>query len=137
VKSRRRRSATPDPRFLITGSGSAPVPLVDPPVPRGLPDDLIGEAAQRLGIMSLVIAGLLVVELLLVHFLLTLPGALTAADLGKLSRWLPVFDVIAPLAVGVSLGLFWYTRNGRGSPTTSARPGAGVAKSSWPPRWDC
>jgi serine/threonine-protein kinase len=116
VKSRRRSPAAPDPRFLITGSGAASAPPVDPPVPRGLPDDLIGEAAQRLGIMSLVIAGLLVIEFLLVHFLFTLPGALSPADLGKLSRWLPAFDLVGPLAVGVSLGLFWYTRNRLRSP---------------------
>jgi eukaryotic-like serine/threonine-protein kinase len=87
-----------------------------PPVRRGLPDDLLREAAHRLGIMSLVIAGLLVVEFLLVHFLFGLPGTLTAEDAAKLSRWLPVFDLIGPATVLVSLALFWYTRNRRRNP---------------------
>jgi eukaryotic-like serine/threonine-protein kinase len=91
----------PDPRFLITETGSSPgVPLPAPP--RTLPDDLLQEAAQRLGIISLVIAGLVLAELLVVH--------LTPEDVTKSSHWVSVFDVLASAIVLVSLGLFWYSR---------------------------
>jgi tRNA A-37 threonylcarbamoyl transferase component Bud32 len=106
----------PDSRLIITETDNLPAALLTPPGRRGLPDDLLGEAAQRLGIASLVIAGLLVIEFLLVHFLIGLPGTLKPEDATKLSRWLPVFDLIGPLIIGVSLGLFWYTRNNRRSP---------------------
>jgi len=106
----------PDPRLLITESDNLPAALLTPPGRRGLPDDLLGEAAQRLGIASLVIAGLLIIEFLLVHFLFGRSGTLTPEDVTKLSRWLPVFDLIGPLIIGVSLGLFWFTRNRRRSP---------------------
>jgi eukaryotic-like serine/threonine-protein kinase len=106
----------PDSRLIITETDNLPAALLTPPGRRGLPDDLLGEAAQRLGIASLVIAGLLIIEFLLVHFLIGLPGTLKPEDATKLSRWLPVFDLIGPLIIGVSLGLFWYTRNSRRSP---------------------
>ncbi|HEX2609541.1 MAG TPA: hypothetical protein VHK68_00930, partial [Gemmatimonadales bacterium] len=109
-------SPTSQSRVLVTETGEAPVGPLLPPVRRGLPDDLLREAAHRLGIMSLVIAGLLVIEFLLVHFLFGLPGTLTPEDAAKLSRWLPVFDLIGPATVLVSLALFWYTRNRRRNP---------------------
>jgi hypothetical protein len=100
----------PDPRFLITETGSSPgVPLPAPP--RTLPDDLLQEAAQRLGIISLVIAALLLVELLVVHLPIRLPGAFRPEDVTKSSHSFPVFDVVALTIVLVSLGLFWFTRN--------------------------
>jgi eukaryotic-like serine/threonine-protein kinase len=106
----------PDPRFLITETGSSPsVPL--PPVSgRPLPDDLLKGAAQRVAITSLVISGLLVLEYLLVHLLFLRPGTLKPDDAAKLTRWLPVFDVIGPAIVLVSLVLFWYSRSPGRSP---------------------
>jgi tRNA A-37 threonylcarbamoyl transferase component Bud32 len=105
-----------DSRVIVTQTGNSPAAPFTLPGRRGLPEDLLREAAQRLGIVSLVIAGLLVIEFGLVHFLFRLPGALRPDDVTKLSRWLPVFDLICPLIILVSLGLYWYTRNHRRRP---------------------
>ncbi|HEY4647820.1 MAG TPA: serine/threonine-protein kinase [Gemmatimonadales bacterium] len=89
----------PDPRFLITETGSSPGVPLPPAPPRILPDDLLQEAAQRLGIISLVIAGLLLAELVVVHLPFSVPGKFTPEDVTKST------------IVLVSLGLFWYSRH--------------------------
>jgi tRNA A-37 threonylcarbamoyl transferase component Bud32 len=107
---------TTDSRLVVTEIGS---PAAGPPTPvsqRGLPEDLLSEAAHRVGIVSLVIAGLLVAEFLLVHFLFGLPGTLKPEDVVKLSQWRPVFDVIGPAIIVASLALFWYARRSRRGP---------------------
>jgi eukaryotic-like serine/threonine-protein kinase len=100
-----------DSHFLITDAGNSPGVPLPQASRRPLPDDLLKEAAQRVAITSLVIGGLLVLEFLLVHLLFRRPGTLKPEDAVKLTRWLPVFDVIGPAVILVSVVLFWYSRN--------------------------
>jgi hypothetical protein len=81
-----------------------------------LPEDLLREAAQRLGILCLAIAALWAVEFALVHLILPLPGTLEASQLELHERWVPVFDTVGGATFLLSLALFWYTRRSRRSP---------------------
>jgi eukaryotic-like serine/threonine-protein kinase len=81
-----------------------------------LPDDLLREAAHRVGIVSLVMAGLLVVEFFVVHVLMGFPGMVEGDMLGFFEQWKPMFDSVGVAIILVSLGLYWYTRNSRRSP---------------------
>jgi hypothetical protein len=80
-----------------------------------LPEDLLREAAQRLGVVCLVIAGLLVANFLIVHFIHPLPGALSADELALHREWQKVFDLVGGAMLLVSLALYWYTRVSRHS----------------------
>src|SRR5262245_58704326 len=92
-----------------------PVPkLIRPPItatpaeaasrPRALPDDFLREASARLGIMSLVGAGLWIVG--------TILGRLTAPSIPGLTMG----DVIAAASALASLLLFAYTRTANRDP---------------------
>jgi serine/threonine-protein kinase len=112
-----RHSSPPEPRLILTDAGNTTPGA--PPTPvgrRGLPDDLLREAAQRVGIASLVIAGLLLIEVLIVHVLFQLPGTLTPEEALRLRAWLPEFDLIAPVTIVISLGLYWCSRRSAVSP---------------------
>ena len=114
------------PQDRITGSFTAmPVPHVVGPEPGAtpasltgrarshhtLPEDLLREASKRLGIMALMAAVLWVIGPLLGHLALRamLPGD---------PRWLRIqtSDVIAAVAVPVSIALYFYTRKSQRSP---------------------
>jgi len=99
----------PDSRLLETGSGTPPAEPT--PVSRqGLPEDLLQEAAHRLGVVCLVSGGLWLANLVVVHLIHPMPGALRAEELALHPQWMRVFDVVGGAAFLVSLGLFWYTR---------------------------
>jgi len=99
----------PDSRLLETGSGTPPAEPT--PVSRqGLPEDLLQEAAHRLGVVCLVSGGLWLANLVVVHLIDPIPGALRAEELALHPQWMRVFDVVGGAAFLVSLGLFWYTR---------------------------
>jgi eukaryotic-like serine/threonine-protein kinase len=83
---------------------------------QALPDDLLREAAQRLGVVCLMIAGLLAVNFLLVHFVYPLPGTLSPDMLVMHREWQQVFDLVGGAMLLISLALFWYTRVSRRSP---------------------
>ena len=105
----------PDSRLLETDSGTPPAEPT--PVSRqGLPEDLLQEAAHRLGIVCLVSAGLWAANFLVVHLVHPLPGALEAMQLARHGEWRKVFDLVGGAAFAVSLALFWYTRHSRKSP---------------------
>ena len=79
--------------------------------PRALPDDFLQEASARLGIMSLVAAGLWVVG--------TILGRLAMRSMqGAESSWLSLTmsDAIAAVSVLASLLLFAYTRTANRNP---------------------
>jgi hypothetical protein len=105
----------PDSRLLETDSGNPPAEttLVSR---QGLPEDLLQEAAHRLGIVCLVSAGLWAANFLVVHLVHPLPGTLEAMQLASHGEWRKVFDLVGGAAVAVSLALFWYTRHSRKSP---------------------
>jgi eukaryotic-like serine/threonine-protein kinase len=109
-------SRLPAPSRLIeTEIGNPPA---DPtPVSRqGLPEDLLREAAHRLGIVCLVSAGLWLVNFLVIHLLHPLPGTLGEKQVSRHGEWVPVFDRVGGAAFIISLALFWYTRRSRRSP---------------------
>lgn len=79
--------------------------------PRALPDDLLREASARLGIMSLVAAGLWGIGAIL-HRL-----AIRSLQVGATDRLeLTMSDAIAAVSVAASLGLFAYTRTANRNP---------------------
>ena len=80
-----------------------------------LPEDLLREAAHRLGIVCLASAGLWAANFLVVHFVHPLPGTLEAKQLARHSEWVPVFDTVGGAAFVLSLAVFWYTRHSRRS----------------------
>ena len=99
----------PDSRLLETDSGTPPAEPT--PVSRqGLPEDLLEEAAHRLGVVCLVSGGLWLANFVAVHVIHPMPGALPAEELALHPQWMRVFDVVGGTAFLVSLGLFWYTR---------------------------
>jgi eukaryotic-like serine/threonine-protein kinase len=101
----------PSSRLIETEIGNPPS---DPtPVSRqGLPEDLLQEAAHRLGVVCLVSAGLWLANWVVVHFIIIpMPHTLAQHD-----KWAPVFDRVGGAAFVVSLALFWYTRHSQRSP---------------------
>jgi eukaryotic-like serine/threonine-protein kinase len=81
-----------------------------------LPEDLLREAAHRLGVVCLAIAALCAAEFALVHLIDPLPGTLEASQMARHDQWVPVFDAVAGTMFLLSLALFWYTRRSRKSP---------------------
>jgi hypothetical protein len=81
-----------------------------------LPDDLLREAAHRLGVVCLASAGLWAANFAVVHFVHPLPGALETKQLVRHGEWVPVFDLVGGATFLLSLALFWYTRRSRRSP---------------------
>jgi tRNA A-37 threonylcarbamoyl transferase component Bud32 len=88
----------------------------DTPARQTLPEDLLREAAHRLGVVCLVSAGLWAANFLLVHLVHPMPGALESKQLARHAEWAPVFDAVGGATFLVSLALFWYTRRSRKSP---------------------
>ena len=71
-----------------------------------LPDDLLREATQRLGILARVWAGLFVFGLLLNHGV----APLLDIDMKDLIPWGPTADIVAVISIAVSIWLWRYTR---------------------------
>ncbi len=97
----------PDSRLIETEIGSPPTPSA---TSVGLPEDLLQQAAKRLGLTCAVIAGLWIAELLLGHFVTPVPTTYPDTAVFRL------FDVMGAVSLIVSLGLFWYARRSRRSP---------------------
>src|SRR3954465_7777062 len=106
------RLQSPDARLIETEIGNQSR-VETPAGRRGLPDDLLREAAHRLGILCLVIAGLMAVEFFLVQVVYPIPGALEDYELTVLEQWKPVFNLVGMAVILGSAGLFWYTRDRR------------------------
>jgi eukaryotic-like serine/threonine-protein kinase len=105
----------PSSRLIETEIGSPPA-LQTPAGRRVLPDDLLSEAAHRVGIVSLVMAGLMAVEFFVVHVVFGIRGMLREDELVFFEQWKPIFDLIGVAVILVSLGLYWYARSSRRSP---------------------
>lgn len=71
-----------------------------------LPDDLLREATQRLGILALVWAGLFVIGIVMNDLL----APLVDMEMRDLIPWGRPADVVAVLSIAASLLLGWYTR---------------------------
>ena len=96
-------------RLIETDSG---LPPAEPtPVSRqGLPEDLLQQAAHRLGLICAVIAGLWIAELLLFHLVMPTPTTYPDTAIFRL------FEVMGAITLVVSLGLFGYARRSRRDP---------------------
>jgi hypothetical protein len=101
-------------RLVATEIGSLPADHT-PVSQQGLPEDLLREAAHRLGVVCLVSAFFLVANFLVVHLLYPFSGTVRPEDLARHDEWVRVYDVIGTATLIVSLGLFWYTRRSRHS----------------------
>jgi serine/threonine-protein kinase len=71
-----------------------------------LPDDLLREATQRLGILARVWAGLFVLGVLLNHGV----APLLDINMKDLIPWGPTADIVAVISIAVSVWLWRYTR---------------------------
>jgi eukaryotic-like serine/threonine-protein kinase len=71
-----------------------------------LPDDLLREATERLGILALVWAGLFVMGLVLNH----LVAPLLDMSMEDLIPWGPAADIVGVISIAVSIWLWRYTR---------------------------
>jgi hypothetical protein len=98
--------ATGDSRLIETEIGSPPSTSTS----GGLPEDLLQQAAHRLGLICAVIAGLWIAELLLGHLVTPIPTQYPDVKIFRL------FEVMGASTLAVSLGLFWYSRNSRRDP---------------------
>jgi hypothetical protein len=105
--------AMPAPRLIQPPRGATPPAVSDSQArPRSLPPDLLREASQRLGILSLLGAILWLLGTLLGH--ISVRAQSPPGDTGWRSIVLPI-DAIAALSIVVSLAVYWYTRRHRES----------------------
>ena len=96
----------PSSRLVETEIGSPPSASTS----GALPEDLLQQAAHRLGLICAVIAGLWSAELLLGHLVTPIPTHLPDVKIFRL------FEIMGAISLGVSLALFWYARNSRRDP---------------------
>ena len=102
----------PAPHLILPPPGTTPPALADSQGrSRSLPPDLLREASQRIGLLSLLGAVLWVLGPLGGHVAI---HAQNPAAGPWYSIILPV-DAIAVMAIAASLGLYWYTRRHRNS----------------------
>ena len=103
----------PAPRLIQPPRGATP-PAVSGSQgsPRSLPPDLLRQASQRLGILSLLGAVLWFLGTLLGH--ISLRAQSPPGDTRWRSIVLPI-DAIAALSIVVSVAVYWYTRRHRDS----------------------
>ena len=102
----------PAPQLILPPPGPTPPAAADSQGrSRSLPPDLLREASQRIGILSLLGAILWFLGPLLGHI------ALHAQNPGSAPWYAPVLpvDAIAVAAITASLGIYWYTRRHRNS----------------------
>src|SRR5215203_3435205 len=101
----------PTPKFIRPPTDATPVEAVAKRGPRALPDDLLREASARLGIMSLVAAGLWVVGTILGRLAMPpMPGG------EPTGLKMTLGDALAAVSVLASLLLFAYTRTANRDP---------------------
>jgi eukaryotic-like serine/threonine-protein kinase len=78
---------------------------------RGLPEDVLQEAARRLGILCLISALAWAINLLLLNFVYAVPGTLSTERAGAYWQWRSLYDTVITVNILASLGLFWFARH--------------------------
>ena len=106
----------PSPRLIEREVGSSDAPLT-PATRAGVPDDLIRESARRLAIICLVSAAVWTTNLVLVHFVYSVPGTVSLEHAASYRQRLSVYDLVGIFNVLLALGLFWYVRTSRQKPS--------------------
>ena len=103
----------PAPRLIQPPRGATPAALSDSQGrPRSLPPDLLREASQRLGILSMLGAILWFLGTVLGH--ISLRAQSPPGDTRWRSIVLPI-DAIAAVSIVASLAVYWYTRRHKDS----------------------
>jgi len=97
----------PAPQLILPPRGSTPPALDSRGRPRTLPPDLLREASQRLGILSLLGAVLWFLGTVLGH--ISLRAQSPPGDMRWRSFVFPI-DAIAGVSIVASLAVYWYTR---------------------------
>lgn len=90
----------------------------------GLPEDLLSEASQRLGIVCLAGAAGWALGILLLH--VVTPRLLPPDRLELVPRSQLVYTVIGAINIAVYLGFFWYTRRSKRRPSFLLDLGLGL-----------
>jgi hypothetical protein len=78
---------------------------------QGLPEDVLRDAARRLGVLCLISALAWSANLLLLNYVYAVPGTLAAGRVASYWKWRTLYDAVITLNVLGSLGLFWFTRH--------------------------
>jgi serine/threonine-protein kinase len=81
---------------------------------RGLPDDLLREAVQRLRIVCLV--GVVLWGIGIVQIYLVAPRLVTPDRLARIAEWQALYSVLASIVILLCLALYWYTGRSTRSP---------------------
>jgi serine/threonine-protein kinase len=95
-----------DTELLETQLPSTPASRTGRAAEAELPEDLLQEATQRLGILALVWAGLFAFGIVMNDVL----APRLDLNMGDLIPWGRPGDIVAALSIGVSLWLWWHTR---------------------------
>ena len=95
-----------DAALLETQLPSTPTSRAGGHLSEEVPEDLLREATQRLGILALVWAGMFAIGVLMNDVV----GPLLDMDMRQLIPWGRPADVVAALSIAGSLWLWWYTR---------------------------
>ena len=95
-----------DAELLETQLATTPASRSGPGRSDELPDDLLREATQRLGILAMVWAGLFIIGIVMNDLL----APLVDMEMRDLIPWGRPADVVAVVSIGASFLLCWYTR---------------------------
>ncbi len=75
-----------------------------------LPEDVLRDAARRLGVLCLISALVWTANLLLLNYVYVVPGILAPGRVASYLKWRTLYDGVIGLNVLGSLGLFWFAR---------------------------
>jgi hypothetical protein len=75
-----------------------------------LPEDVLRDAAQRLGVLCLISAMAWTANLLLLNYVYAVPGTLASGRVASYEKWRTLYDAVIAINVLGSLGLFWFAR---------------------------
>ena len=76
-----------------------------------LPEDVLRDAARRLGVLCLISALVWTANLLLLNFVYAVPGTLESGRVALYWKWRTLYDAVITINVLGSLGLFWFARH--------------------------
>jgi hypothetical protein len=76
-----------------------------------LPEDVLRDAARRLGVLCLISALVWTANLLLLNYVYAVPGTLTSGRVASYWKWRTLYDAVITINVLGSLALFWFARH--------------------------
>ena len=96
-------------RLVETEIGAAPGRR--PGSGHSLPEDVLRDAARRLGVLCLISALVWAANLLLLNYVYAVPGTLASGRVASYWKWRTLYDAVIIINVLGSLGLCWFARN--------------------------